>query len=246
MGDPAHAGRDHKRGGAIWKGRLWESALCPQGLRPGFPGSLTPETSGQSLQSRSGQRPELDAQRDHYQDLLMRQKEFQEVPNLGLESMRPGGEGRRHLVPKEHMAVTGVSNVEAVGIESLKTGGEGRRHFTPQDHLMEQQREMEALAQRPASAGPVTPHVPENHVSRSHLTYQGIAGDEVVEAPIGGERRRHADVVDHMQGPALLKQSEAEAEKKRGLLPDARGKLRELAGQLPVYMEKGPITTAWQ
>jgi hypothetical protein len=89
--------------------------------------------------------PTMDATRDHYDDLLQRKNEFAEVQPRGIATMRVGGEGRRHITPKDNMLNEGVSSAYPAGIETLKSQGEGRKYLTCQDHLMEQQKEQEAM-----------------------------------------------------------------------------------------------------
>jgi len=131
--------------------------------------------------------------RDHYADLKYNRAEFEQAPNQGIQSLREGGEGRRHLFPEQHMAAVGVSQASPKGLGTLRETGEGRRFLRPDDHIAEQQKEMEAMQQgiRPASSAPRERCGEElHHVSDTSMTYMGVSAP-AEEAPIGGERRRH-------------------------------------------------------
>mmetsp|Transcript_48056 Transcript_48056/g.153370 ORF Transcript_48056/g.153370 Transcript_48056/m.153370 type:complete len:369 (-) Transcript_48056:126-1232(-) len=145
------------------------------------------------------QGPRHDATRDHFADLKHQRNDFKEAPKLGIQTMRPGGEGRRHLPTQHNMVSCGVSAAEPRGIQTLKPTGEGRRYLACDDHLMEQKKELEAIEQggyappppmrAGADAGP--------HVSDTHMCALGVA-DPPREAPVAGDRRRHLHAADRM------------------------------------------------
>lgn len=149
---------------------------------------------------RAGQ--DHDATRDHYSDLKFQRKEFKEAPVQGIQSLRLGGEGRKHLFPKENMVASGVSSSGPVGIQTMKPGGEGRRFIDCHDHLFEQKRDLEAHGNEPAVPSPrqmsprCTPN-PVRHVSETNMSYQGLS-EPRVEAPLVGDRKRHMQPQDHM------------------------------------------------
>eukprot|EP00439_Symbiodinium_sp_Y106_P035528 s1503_g4.t1 len=91
---------------------------------------------------------EVNASRDNYKDLKMQQNDFKEDPRLGIQTGRVGGEGKRHLFPKQNMVTHGVSAAEPQGIASLRATPEGRRYIPTVDNLMEQKRENEAVLPR--------------------------------------------------------------------------------------------------
>eukprot|EP00931_Biecheleriopsis_adriatica_P008349 TRINITY_DN109550_c0_g1_i1.p1 TRINITY_DN109550_c0_g1~~TRINITY_DN109550_c0_g1_i1.p1 ORF type:complete len:364 (-),score=86.06 TRINITY_DN109550_c0_g1_i1:104-1195(-) len=149
----------------------------------------------------SRQPPPLDAMRDHFQDLKYHQNEFKEAPNLGIQSLRVGGEGKKHLFPKQNMVASGVSAAEPQGIETLKDQPEGRRYIACPDSIMQQRQENEehqragyAISSRPQATPGVRTAAggPTRHVSENHFAHFGCTDAE--EAPIGGERRRHANI----------------------------------------------------
>jgi len=139
--------------------------------------------------------------RDNFCDLKYQRNEFKDPPNLGIQTMRMGGEGRRHIPTPHNMACCGVSEANVQGIQTLKASGEGRRYLACNDHLMEQKREMQKESQ--ASDVPVKPCSPRTgvdpvrHVSECHMSALGLA-EPPVEAHIGGDRRRHANPPDRL------------------------------------------------
>eukprot|EP00930_Biecheleria_cincta_P100236 TRINITY_DN9186_c0_g1_i3.p2 TRINITY_DN9186_c0_g1~~TRINITY_DN9186_c0_g1_i3.p2 ORF type:complete len:355 (+),score=65.17 TRINITY_DN9186_c0_g1_i3:42-1106(+) len=150
-------------------------------------------------------RAKPDAQRDHYRDLKLQQNEFKEAKELGIQSGREGGEGRRHIFPKQNMVCAGMSAAEPAGIQTLKDTPEGRRYIPAQDNIRDN---MEVAWQQPpairtAVGGPAH-HVGESHLDRGDL---GCINNE--ETPIGGERRRHANIPeDHFVGQATFEVKE--------------------------------------
>lgn len=83
--------------------------------------------------------------RDNYGDLVQQKGQFAEVPAMGIQSMRDGGEGRRVLRPRDQMIAQGVSDVDQQGVQSMKPGSEGRRYLTCDDHIGAQKREQQKI-----------------------------------------------------------------------------------------------------
>lgn len=137
-----------------------------------------------------------DATRDHYNDLKYQRNEFVEAPNTGIVTNKPGGEGRRHLHQETNMVSFGVSGVDV-------PQNEGRRYLGCNDHLMEQRKELEAglhnaVVGRGKGAGPRSADGTASHANNQcSLSCHGIPTQQE-EAPIGGERRKHAAVPDRM------------------------------------------------
>lgn len=155
-----------------------------------------------------GARPgpqDMDAQRDHYRDLKLQQNEFKEAKQHGIESGREGGEGRKHIFPKQNMVCAGMSAAEPQGIETLRNTPEGRRYIPATDNIRDN---MEVAWQQPpirTAVGGPSHHVGESHLDRADL---GCVNNE--EMPIGGERRRHANIPeDHFVGQATFQVPEA-------------------------------------
>eukprot|EP00929_Paragymnodinium_shiwhaense_P041714 TRINITY_DN21659_c0_g1_i1.p1 TRINITY_DN21659_c0_g1~~TRINITY_DN21659_c0_g1_i1.p1 ORF type:complete len:380 (-),score=61.89 TRINITY_DN21659_c0_g1_i1:88-1170(-) len=149
------------------------------------------------------------AKRDSYWDLKESAKEFAEAEHhmrKGITTQRPGGEGRRHIQPESKMMYAGVSNVDAVGIATLRDSGEGRRYLGCSDSLGDQLKESEALnrglLERPGPPAPMA-H-PEMHVSHTVMETVGVAAP-AREPDVGGERRRHYRLEDHMEGQGTSK-----------------------------------------
>jgi len=151
----------------------------------------------------------LSARRDNYKDLKMQQNDFKEDPRLGIQTGRLGGEGKRHLFPKQNMVTHGVSSAEPQGIASLRPTPEGRRYIPTMDNLMEQKRENEARERallEGGASGPAPVNRPSNHVSEDHMAYFGCTNAD--EAIPGG--RRHANKPrDHFLGAATWESTEA-------------------------------------
>jgi len=83
---------------------------------------------------------------------------------------------------------------------TLRESGEGRRFLPCHDNIMAQQKELEAMQQgvKPANLAPRERFGEEvRHVSDTSMTHLGVSAPNE-EAPIGGERRRHANQPDHM------------------------------------------------
>mmetsp|Transcript_119715 Transcript_119715/g.233057 ORF Transcript_119715/g.233057 Transcript_119715/m.233057 type:complete len:371 (-) Transcript_119715:256-1368(-) len=160
-----------------------------------------PAEKGSPVPFGIGRGHEHTATRDNFGDLKYQRNAFKDPPNLGIQTMRPGGEGKRHIPAKHNMVCCGVSEANVQGIETLKASGEGRRHLACNDHLMEQKRDM--LKETQASNVPVKSCSqragvdPVRHVSESHMSAQGLA-EPLVEAHIGGDRRRHANPPDRL------------------------------------------------
>lgn len=133
--------------------------------------------------------------KDNYVDLKYQRNKYEEVPNLGIQSGRPGGEGKRHLPTPHNMLGYGVSTTEALP-------SEGRRFLACDDHLMDQKHGIEAPEPASARAGgvPSSPRAsaqPVRHVSESHMYGPGIAAP-FSEHHVTGDRRRHISTSDRM------------------------------------------------
>jgi len=158
---------------------------------------------------RKGQQHE--GTRDNFAELLFGPSDEMSTPPVqGIVSMRAGGEGRRHLSGATNMESVGISGVAPKGIGSLRREGEGKKSIVCRDNLMDQKRELEAFergevpavgAQRRGGQG-------GHHVSDTSMIQQGISAGG--EAPIGGERRRHAEVPDRMENVGLANPGDAE------------------------------------
>uniref|UniRef100_A0A7S0ZWI5 Uncharacterized protein n=1 Tax=Noctiluca scintillans TaxID=2966 RepID=A0A7S0ZWI5_NOCSC len=136
----------------------------------------------------------IEAARDHYNDMLEKKNEFAEVPKLGITTMRPGGEGRRHIEHGSHMENNGVPRTES------KTG-EGRRHIHTKDHLQEQTEELDAISKGTAVPESRKPAV-ETHTYGGHGVREVLsAADQEPREPGMStffDRKRHIDKQDHM------------------------------------------------
>lgn len=123
----------------------------------------------------------------------------------GIESLRPGGEGRRHILPEDHMINEGVADVGEEGIETLRPGGEGRRSIQPEDHFVNEgtvnvgEEGIETL--RAGGEG-------RRHIQPfDHMITEGTADidpghhlvtDRPVDIHVTGDRKRHIPTPDHM------------------------------------------------
>jgi len=151
----------------------------------------------------------METLRDHYGELLERKGEFKEAQPRGIATMRVGGEGRRHIFPKDHMENEGVSKGDPRGIESMREQGEGRKYLECKDHLFMQQREREAQQR----GEPLAVSRPRQGLEAASTRNGGynmancLHGDEpnypgnrepICERPIGGERKKHLLPEDHM------------------------------------------------
>jgi len=171
---------------------------------PSSPGSTAPGPKPLPFGPRIAT-GEMDALRDHYGDLLERRREFKEAEPRGIATMRVGGEGRRHIYPKNNMINDGVSAADPVGL--MKEQGEGRRHLECKDNLFVQQRELEGIQRGVAPESRRPRQGPES----MRCGGQGMArilnadapnmprnSDPIDEMPIGGERKKHIMPEDHM------------------------------------------------
>lgn len=180
--------------------------------------------------------------RDHYHDLLMHEKEYTEAPVEGIESLRPGGEGRRHIPCPDHMMNEGIADVGEEGIETLRPGGEGKRHIYCEDHLV------------PGGEGPLIPRGIETlkaggegkrHINViDHMVNDGVAiphekglfGDPT----IGGERKRHLAAEDHMMNMGIadvqIEKNETEAGHGHG-----RRHVDQFMGPRNTYKDTKPV-----
>mmetsp|Transcript_343 Transcript_343/g.1533 ORF Transcript_343/g.1533 Transcript_343/m.1533 type:complete len:376 (-) Transcript_343:68-1195(-) len=137
-----------------------------------------------------------DGTRDHYNDLLLGRNEYSEEDRRnGIVSNRAGGEGRRHLQPDTHMASFGVSTVD-------RPSSPSKRYLGCDDHLMAQKKDLQAglhnaVSERLGLSTRASDNGPSAHPSDSSLVHHGVS-ETAEQAPIGGERRRHAQVPDRM------------------------------------------------
>ncbi|CAE7878021.1 Ovca2 [Symbiodinium necroappetens] len=175
---------------------------------------------------------EVNACRDNYKDLKMQQNDFKEDPRLGIQTGRAGGEGKRHLFPKQNMVTHGVSAAEPQGIASLRPTPEGRRYIPTVDNLMEQKRENEARERAlmaGGAAGPAPVNRPANHISEDHMAHFGCTNED--EPSLGG--RRHANKPrDHFIGAGTWETTEAVHGKK---YIDGYQKMDNHAGRQDTY-----------
>lgn len=162
---------------------------------------------------RTGQ--DHEGTRDHFGQLISQSPSGGEAPKRGIVTQRSGGEGRRHLSTSSHMISCGVSGVEPKGIGSLRAEGEGKRPIACRDSLMEQKRESEALERGPGVTEARMPPTEAGgrrgagrHISETSMLRQGEAAGR--EEPIGGERRRHAEVPDRMESVGVANPGESE------------------------------------
>jgi len=167
--------------------------------------AAAPAAERAPLSSRQ-KNPDVTADRDHYDDLKHRRNEFKEDANCGIISGRAGGEGRRHIFPKQNMVHAGLSSAEPQGIQTLRETQEGRRYIAPEDHIRDE-KQMDAV-QNAARGARTAVGGPSHHVSENHMAYQGCTDQD--DAPIGGERRRHANIPqDHIVGCGMADGVEA-------------------------------------
>mmetsp|Transcript_10734 Transcript_10734/g.30292 ORF Transcript_10734/g.30292 Transcript_10734/m.30292 type:complete len:375 (-) Transcript_10734:30-1154(-) len=148
--------------------------------------------------------------KDRYVDLKLQRNDFAEAPNLGIQSGRPGGEGRRHLPTPHNMASCGVSTAPP-------KVGEGRRYLSCDDHLMEQKHGVEA-PHAPRLEVPGSPRAsaePVRHVSESHMSGPGVSSPPS-EQHVTGQRRRHIATPDRMVNQGTSAPEEADAARGAG------------------------------
>lgn len=139
------------------------------------------------------------ASHDNFHDLKMQRGDFRDAPVLGIESMRPGGEGRRHFGHgnSSNMVAAGVSDAAPAGIQTMRQQGEGRRYLQCDDHMWP-----EPNGPPPGSQmlrGDRSSRTALGHVCDSNMSAFGVA-EPPVEPHIGGTRRRHYDGKNHMMG----------------------------------------------
>lgn len=133
----------------------------------------------------------LDAKRDHFRDLKHHLNEFQED---GVN-----GESRRHLYPKQNIVSPGIYE------DPQDQNRGGRKYLACHDNLKEQKEELEEMHRpgwKPSNAAirPMQRTAPafedgaaggrQRLVREGHLDSFGVVGEQNVEVPIGGERRR--------------------------------------------------------
>ncbi|CAJ1457945.1 unnamed protein product, partial [Effrenium voratum] len=134
--------------------------------------------------------PPPNAVRDNYKDLIFQQSNKEDV-NIGIQTGRLGGEGRRHIHPKPSME-------EGIGVHSQKghyRDSEGRRYIPERDSLMAQKKENETRERESmttGAGGPAPIQRPANHISEDHMAHFGCTAAD--EPPIGGERKRHSHI----------------------------------------------------
>mmetsp|Transcript_31567 Transcript_31567/g.84326 ORF Transcript_31567/g.84326 Transcript_31567/m.84326 type:complete len:338 (-) Transcript_31567:222-1235(-) len=146
---------------------------------------------------RSADTTVIDAARDHYNDMLERRAEFAEVQNMGIQTMRIGGEGRRHIAHGNNMDYSGVSKSSPVGIQTMKESGEGRRYHGCTDHLAMQALEMEAI-----NRGEFTEEAPlrvvETDTFAGHAMRELLGPGSQEDERLFFDRKKHIDTQDHM------------------------------------------------
>lgn len=140
----------------------------------------------------------------------------------GIETLRPGGEGMRHIFAEDHMMNEGIADVGEQGIETLRLGGEGRRSIQPEDHFVNEgtvnvgEEGIETM--RPGGEG-------RRHIQPlDHMITEGTADidpghhlvtDRNVDIHVTGDRKRHIPTPDHMINVGLAsvqnERNEAEA-----------------------------------
>jgi len=155
---------------------------------------VRPITSRSEAAEPNAPRYDHDAARDHYSDLLQQRNEFTQARTEGIVTMREGGEGRRHIPQKDRMVSLGVSDVAA------HTQGEGRRYIGCQDNFAQQSGEARTqgiFSTREGGEGRRCSKQTAQHVSGNSMFQQGCSAPEQ-EPHIGGDRRRHTSVQDHM------------------------------------------------
>jgi len=150
------------------------------------------------------------AARDHYGELLSAKEAVDDGVNRGIVSQRTGGEGRRHINPSDNMLFPGVSAADPKGIQSLRSSGEGRRQISCKDSVMEQKRELECSSPLAGVQGAGSPsrRGGAGRVSETSMVRLGVAAGS--EGPIGGERRRHAEVPDRLVNAGMADPGEEE------------------------------------
>jgi len=161
--------------------------------------------------------PGMETLRDHYNELLERKGEFKEPRQTGIATLRVGGEGRRHIQPKDNMENDGVSKASPLGIQSMREQGEGRKYLVAKDHLFDQQKEREAMERGVPMDAPKPRQGPESirqggyNMKALLGTYapgsdpeppavdeRQLGGRPSDEVQLGGERKRHMMPEDHM------------------------------------------------
>jgi len=132
--------------------------------------------------------PKASPRKDNYRDLKMQKGEFKEDVQRGIQTGRIGGEGKRHIQPKQNM-VDGISTAEVF------RASERRRYIPTVDNLMEQKQENEARERalmEKGCDGPVPVTRPSNHVSEDHFAHFGCTNMD--EPPVGGDRKKHNNI----------------------------------------------------
>lgn len=191
---------------------------------------------------------EMEATRDHFSDLMEKKKEFKEVTELGIATMRVGGEGRRHIFPRDSMVNEGISSASPAGIESMKEQGEGRRHIDIPDHIFTQQRELEAIERgvspqlRRPRQGPESMRRGGQDMHRILMPddpSDPLNRDPIQERPIGGERKKHVMPEDHM-----LNNGTADAVE--GSVGHGRKHIDTFAGRTQMKGSLGSYKSTWK
>ncbi|CAE6926787.1 Ovca2 [Symbiodinium natans] len=222
-----------------------------QGRSGGYgTGHFVPRSFAQETQEMATQRQKVDqrvdsdlptsrsnaeavgASRDNYKDLKMQQNAFKEDPKLGIQTGRAGGEGKRHLFPKQNMVTHGVSSAEPQGITSLRATLEGRRYIPTVDNLMEQKKENEARERAlmaGGASGPAPVNRPSNHISEDHMAHFGCTN---TDEPAAGGRRHANKPRDHFVGAGTWETTEAVHGKK---YIDGYQKMDNHAGRQDTY-----------
>jgi len=158
------------------------------------------------------------SKRDSYHDLKMENREFADVDHhlqLGIQSMRIGGEGRKHIEHPTSMVNMGLSAAEHRGVQTMKEGGEGRRYHRCHDNVAEQKYELQANDLEPPIAEQRPIPEPEKHVSHHRMAGPGTSDPASGHQEcgqrceyIGHHRRKHGPPPDHMLGVGVSSHSE--------------------------------------
>lgn len=167
------------------------------------------------------------AAHDNYYDLKLQRGEFEEAPVLGIQSMRRGGEGRRHLDPGSSMLHAGVSTASPEGIQSLRDRGEGRRHLHCEDHLWPEPTGPPAGSE--VLQGMRSPRTMYGHVGDTNMSALGTA-DPPSEQALGITRRRHFQAQDHMAGAGAINTVNGASKPHYEGTPSGTGGRRKLDG----------------
>lgn len=194
--------------------------------------------------------------KDHLEVLFdgsLKTKEDMTWRDEGIETLRPGGEGRRHIVPEAHMLNEGVADVGEEGIETLKPGGEGRRHLRPEDHFLNEgvtnagDEGIETMRTGGEGRRHIQPY--------DHMITEGTADidighhlvtDRFVDVHVTGDRKRHIPGTDHMVNVGV---SSVQSEKNEAEAGHAHGRKHVTYYSGPRFGSNGvqvPYHSTWK